>query len=216
MRRRLAVLSGCDAPHKQDRGMRRRIEHNLEAGIFASRWLLAPFYAGLSLSLALLLITFVREFVEFIPEALHSSPSYVIVTVLSLVDVVMVANLVLIIVFAGYEIFVSKIDTSDSEDRPDWMGLVSFSDLKIKLMGTIVAISGIELLKTFVNIKAHEPNEIYMRIGLHLAFVVSGVLFAVMDRISSGHEAVPGDVSPNYEKNGSPQAAVPMTHKPAE
>jgi len=196
--------------------MRKRIERNLESGIFASRWLLAPFYAGLSISLLLLLITFVREFVDFIPEALHSSPSYVIVTVLSLVDIVMVANLVLLIVFAGYEIFVSKIDTSDSEDRPDWMGLVSFSDLKIKLMGTIVAISGIELLKTFVNIKAHEPNEIYMRIGLHLAFVVSGVLFAVMDRISSGHEAVPGDVSPNQVKHGSPEVAVPMSHKPAE
>ena len=193
--------------------MRKTIEHNLEAGIFASRWLLAPFYAGLSLSLALLLITFVREFVEFIPEALHSSPSYVIVTVLSLVDVVMVANLVLIIVFAGYEIFVSKINTSDSEDRPDWMGLVSFSDLKIKLMGTIVAISGIELLKTFVNIKAHEPSEIYLRIGLHLTFVVSGLLFAIMDRISTGHEA--GD-APHQEKPGSPEIAVPMTHKPAE
>ena len=145
--------------------MKKTIERNLESGIFASRWLLAPFYAGLSVSLLLLLITFLREFIDFIPEALHSSPSYVIVTVLSLVDIVMVANLVLLIVFAGYEIFVSKIDTSDSEDRPDWMGLVSFSDLKIKLMGTIVAISGIELLKTFVNIKAHEQSEIYLRIG---------------------------------------------------
>ena len=168
--------------------MRKMIERNLEAGIFASRWLLAPFYAGLSISLMLLLWTFLREFGEVLGEALHASPSYVIVTVLSLVDIVMVANLVLLIVFAGYEIFVSKIDTSDSEDRPDWMGIVSFSDLKIKLMGTIVAISGIELLKTFVNIKAYGQDEIYLRIALHLTFVVSGVLFAVMDRISSGHE----------------------------
>jgi uncharacterized protein (TIGR00645 family) len=202
-----------DATHKQDRGMKKRIETNLEAGIFASRWLLAPFYAGLSLSLALLLITFVREFVEFVPEALHSSPSYVIVTVLSLVDIVMVANLVLIIVFAGYEIFVSKINTSDHEDRPDWMGLVSFSDLKIKLMGTIVAISGIELLKTFVNIKAHDQSEIYLRIGLHLTFVVSGLLFAIMDKISTGHEA--GD-APHREKHGAPEAAAPVSYKPAE
>ncbi len=193
--------------------MRKRVEHSLEAGIFASRWLLAPFYAGLSISLVLLLITFFREFIEFIPEALHSSPSYVIVTVLSLVDIVMVANLVLIIVFAGYEIFVSKIDTNESEDRPDWMGLVSFSDLKIKLMGTIVAISGIELLKTFVNIKAHEPSEIYLRIGLHLTFVVSGLLFAIMDRISTGHEA--GD-APHQDKHRSPEVAVPLTHKAAE
>ena len=195
--------------------MRKTLERNLETGIFASRWLLAPFYAGLSISLVLLLITFVREFLDFIPEALHSSPSYVIVTVLSLVDIVMVANLVLLIVFAGYEIFVSKIDTSNSEDRPDWMGLVSFSDLKIKLMGTIVAISGIELLKTFVNIKAHEQSEIYLRIGLHLTFVVSGVLFAVMDRISSGHE-VPADHAPSYGNHRSAETAVPLEHKPAE
>ncbi len=176
------------------------VEHNLEAGIFASRWLLAPFYAGLSVSLLLLLITFLREFIQFVPEALHAEPSKVIVTVLSLVDIVMVANLVLLIIFAGYEIFVSKIDTSDHEDRPDWMGLVSFSDLKIKLMGTIVAISGIELLKTFVNIKAHEPSEIYIRIGLHLAFVVSGVLFALMDRLAGGRES-PSD---GYPMEGPP------------
>ncbi len=196
--------------------MKKTIETNLEAGIFASRWLLAPFYAGLSISLILLLITFVREFVDFVPEALHSSPSYVIVTVLSLVDIVMVANLVLLIVFAGYEIFVSKINTSNSEDRPDWMGLVSFSDLKIKLMGTIVAISGIELLKTFVNIKAHEQSEIYLRIGLHLTFVVSGVLFAIMDRISNGHEEGARGVPAGHGNHRPAQAAAPLEHQPAE
>ena len=120
----------------------------------------------------------------------------------------------LLIVFAGYEIFVSKIDTSNSEDRPDWMGLVSFSDLKIKLMGTIVAISGIELLKTFVNIKAHEQSEIYLRIGLHLTFVVSGVLFAVMDRISGGHEQVPGDATAAHERHRPEEVAAQP--KPAE
>ena len=182
--------------------MRKTIERTLEGGIFASRWFLAPFYAGLAISLVLLLWVFVREFAEVLGEALHASPSYVIVTVLSLVDIVMVANLVLLIVFAGYEIFVSKIDTSDSEDRPDWMGLVSFSDLKIKLMGTIVAISGIELLKVFVNIKAYDQSEIYLRIALHLTFVVSGVLFAIMDKISGGHEAMPGDNNLSHKDKG--------------
>ncbi len=196
--------------------MKKTIERNLESGIFASRWLLAPFYAGLSLSLALLLWTFTREFIEFIPEALHANPNTVIVTVLSLVDIVMVANLVLLIVFAGYEIFVSKIDTSDSEDRPDWMGLVSFADLKIKLMGTIVAISGIELLKTFVNIKAHDQSEIYLRIGLHLTFVVSGVLFALMDRISGGHEPAAADALPMHKHPHTPEVAVSLRPKPAE
>ncbi|WP_127076986.1 TIGR00645 family protein [Rhodomicrobium lacus] len=168
----------------------KRIENALESGIFASRWLLAPFYIGLVLSLALLLVTFVREFFEFVPEALHAKTSNVIVMVLSLVDIVMVANLVLIIVFAGYEIFVSKMHITDHEDRPDWMGHITFSDLKIKLMGTIVAISGIELLKTFVNLKNVNQEEIIWRLVLHLTFVVSGVLFALMDRFSEAHHAV--------------------------
>ncbi len=103
-------------------GWRKNERHRtqFEAGIFASRWLLAPFYGGLTLSLLLLLITFAREFIEFVPEALHATPNNVIVTVLSLVDIVMVANLILLIVFAGYEIFVSKIDTSNHESAaPD-------------------------------------------------------------------------------------------------
>ncbi len=169
------------------------VERNLESGIFASRWLLAPFYAGLSLSLLLLLVSFVKEFVAFIPEALGASASTVIVTVLALVDIVMVANLVLLIIFAGYEIFVSKINVSNAEDRPDWMGLVSFADLKIKLMGTIVAISAIELLKTFINIKDHDPTELTWRLAFHITFVISGVLFALMDRLSSGHDGGPSN-----------------------
>jgi uncharacterized protein (TIGR00645 family) len=161
------------------------LERQLESGIFSSRWLLAPFYTGLILSMLLLLMTFVKELIEFLPVALGAKSGEVIVTVLSLVDIVMVANLVLLIVFAGYENFVSKIDTSGHVDRPDWMGLVTFSDLKIKLMGTIVAISGIDLLKTFINVKLYPADEIAWRIGLHLTFVVSGVLFALMDHLAA-------------------------------
>lgn len=168
------------------------VERKLEGAIFRSRWLLAPFYLGLVLSLALLLLVFAKELVVFLPQALTAETSKVIVTVLALVDIVMVANLVLVVIFAGYENFVSKINTSDHEDRPEWMGLVSFSDLKIKLMGTIVAISGIDLLKTFLNVKAFTTEEIAWRVGLHLTFVTSGVLFALMDRLTvhkSNHHA---------------------------
>ncbi len=161
------------------------IEHGLEAGIFNSRWMLAPFYLGLVVSMALLLFTFLKELVEFVPTILHAQSGNVITTVLGLVDIVMVANLVLLVIFAGYENFVSKIDTKNSEDRPDWMGFVTFSDLKLKLMGTIVAISGIDLLKTFINVKVYDDREISWRLGLHLAFVISGLLFALMDRLAS-------------------------------
>jgi uncharacterized protein (TIGR00645 family) len=167
------------------------IEKRLEAAIFNSRWLLAPFYAGLVFSMAILLVTFVREFAHLVPQLFTAKTGEVIAGVLSLVDIVMVANLILLVVFAGYENFVSKIDTSDHEDRPDWMGLVSFSDLKIKLMGTIVAISGIDLLKTFLDVAAQDPEHIKWRLMLHLTFVTSGVLFALMDRLA-GHAAKAG------------------------
>lgn len=162
----------------------KKIEHKMEIAIFESRWLLAPFYFGLVLCMVLLLIAFMRDLFNFFPNALGAKTGDVIIIVLSLVDIVMVSNLILLVIFAGYENFVSKINTSDHEDRPEWMGTVTFSDLKIKLMGTIVAISGIDLLKSFLNVKAYTDTEIAWRVGLHLTFVTSGLLFALMDRMS--------------------------------
>jgi uncharacterized protein (TIGR00645 family) len=165
------------------------VENLLESLIFSSRWLLAPFYLGLVLSMALLLFAFLKELAMFLPELLTAQTGTIIMMVLTLVDIVMVANLVLVVVFAGYETFVSKIHlAADHEDRPDWMGMVSFSDLKIKLMGTIVAISGIDLLKTFLNVAAYPHDVLQWRIILHVTFVLSGVLFALMDRLA-GHKA---------------------------
>lgn len=159
-------------------------ERVLERLIFGSRWLLAPFYIGLVAAIALLLIKFVREFVNLLPIVVSGDSGDVMVGVLTLVDVALVANLLLIIIFAGYENFVSKIDTGSNEDRPEWMGHVSFSDLKIKLIGSIVAISGIELLKSFLNISAYSNEQLGWKLGLHMTFVISGVMFALMDRLS--------------------------------
>lgn len=161
-----------------------QLEHFLERFIFASRWLLAPFYLGLVGAIALLLFKFAKEFLHLLPVVVSGEGSQVMVGVLTLVDVALVANLLIIIIFAGYENFVSKIDTGDSEDRPDWMGHVSFADLKIKVIGSIVAISGIELLKAFVSIEAYSNEQLAWKVGLHMAFVVSGVLFALMDRLT--------------------------------
>jgi uncharacterized protein (TIGR00645 family) len=160
-------------------------ERLLERFMFASRWLLAPFYVGLVFAIALLLVKFGKEFVSLLPQVAAGEGGQVMVGVLTLVDVALVANLLLIIVFAGYENFVSTINTGDSEDRPDWMGHVSFADLKIKLIGSIVAISGIELLKAFVHIEAHTNQQLAWKAGLHMTFVLSGVLFALMDRLSA-------------------------------
>jgi uncharacterized protein (TIGR00645 family) len=122
-----------------------------------------------------------------LPAVFEGSSGEAMIAILTLVDITLVANLLLIIIFAGYENFISKIDTGDNEDRPDWMGHVSFSDLKLKLIGSIVAISGIELLKYFVNVKQSTEHELMWVVILHLTLVFSGVMFALMDRIAGAH-----------------------------
>ncbi len=159
------------------------IETFLESLIFNSRWLLVPFYLGLVMAIALLLVKFAKEFLSFVGVVFSGSGTDVVISILTLIDVVLLSNLLLIIIFAGYENFVSKIDTQDSEDRPSWMGKVTFSDLKMKLIGSIVAISGIELLKAFVEVgQGSLTNEdLAWKVGIHMAFVVTGLLFAISD-----------------------------------
>lgn len=158
------------------------IENFLEKLLFASRWLLAPFYLGLVGAVGVLLWYFGVEFMHLLHMLLGNEGS-VVVGVLSLVDLVLVANLLMIIIFAGYENFVSKINTGDHEDRPDWMGHVDFSDLKMKLIGSIIAISGIELLKAFVNVNNFDKLELSWKVGIHVTFVFSGLMFAIMDKL---------------------------------
>jgi uncharacterized protein (TIGR00645 family) len=106
----------------------------LERTLFSSRWLLAPFYLGLVLALVMLLIVFVREIIHEIPLVLSMSPEQGILVALSLIDLSLAANLLLIVIFSGYENFVSKLHAAEGEDRPDWMGTVDFSGLKMKLI----------------------------------------------------------------------------------
>jgi len=162
----------------------KRLEHAMEMFMFNSRWLLVPFYIGLVGGIVLLLIKFLKAFALLVPTVLFGHSEEALLGVLGLVDITLVANLLIIIIFAGYENFVSKINTGDSEDRPSWMGHVSFSDLKLKLIGSIVAISGIELLKYFINVKDVSVHELSWAVGIHLTLVFSGVMFALMDRIA--------------------------------
>jgi uncharacterized protein (TIGR00645 family) len=170
----------------------KKIEHSLELLMFNSRWLLAPFYIGLVLSIVILLVKFVQEFWHVAGHMFEASESEVVLAILTLVDMSLVANLLLIIIFSGYENFVSKIDTAEHEDRPEWMGKVDFSGLKVKLIASIVAISAIELLKSFVNVAALDNRQLAWKVGIHAMLVVSGVLFALMDRIAEGTYAKHG------------------------
>lgn len=159
------------------------LEHRLEALFFSGRWLLAPFFFGLLIAVVALLVKFVKELFGLFVNLLTSSSDQAIVTILTLVDTALLASLLLIIAFSGYENFVSKFALGDHEDRPGWMGKVSFSDLKLKLIGAIVAISAVELLKAFVNAHTLSTETLAWKVGIHLTFVLSGVLFALTDYI---------------------------------
>lgn len=159
------------------------IERALEQLIFMSRWLMAPFYLGLIIVLGAMMVKFTQEVVHFVPGVLEFKETDVILTALSLLDLTLAASLVLMMVFSGYENFVSRIDTGNDQ-RPAWMGTLDFSGLKLKLIASIVAISGIDLLKSFMNIGQITKEDLMWKILTHMAFVVSGVLLALMDYLS--------------------------------
>jgi uncharacterized protein (TIGR00645 family) len=164
-----------------------RVERGIESLIFNSRWLMAPFYLGLVVSLAVLLLKFCMLLFEFIVHAPGSKESDIILGVLSLIDVSLTGNLILIVVFSGYENFVSKIDPGGHPDWPDWMTKIHFGGLKQKLLASIVAISAIQVLKAFMNIDTvFEPSRLAWLVGVHLLFVVSAFMLAISDRWSSG------------------------------
>lgn len=162
-------------------------ERVFERVLFASRWLMAPMYLGLVAALVGMVIVYVQELVHYAAKLLTMTGEEAILAGLTLIDVTLAANLVLIVMFSGYENFVSKFDIGAAEDRPDWMGKVDFQGLKIKLIASIVAISGIALLKRFMEIgepgfdNPAQETQLYWMVIIHLTFVISGALLAAMD-----------------------------------
>lgn len=168
-----------------------RAEQFLELWIFRSRWLLAPFYVGLIIALGALLWVFAAETWRELSHVMTMSPEDAILMALSLIDLSLAANLLLIVIFSGYENFVSKIDTGEDQDRPSWMGAVDFSDLKLKLIASIVAISAIALLRAFMKLSEGDgmnDRTLAWLVGIHVTFVVSGAVLALMDWITSQTE----------------------------
>ena len=148
---------------------------------------MAPFYVGLVMALAALLVVFVGELITEVSGITDMTPEAAILMALSLIDLSLAGNLILIVIFSGYENFVSKIDADGHADRPAWMGTVDFSGLKLRLVGSIVAISAISLLRTFMRIGDGPLDEtmVKWKVIVHLTFVTSGVLLALMDLLSS-------------------------------
>jgi uncharacterized protein (TIGR00645 family) len=162
-------------------------ERVLERGLFLSRWLMAPLYVGMVIALLALLVVFFEELAHELPLVPKMKPEDAILLALSVIDLSLAGNLLLIVIFSGYENFVSKLDIDDT-DRPDWMGKVDFSGLKMKLSASIVAISGIALLRAFMELEEGQHVDrtqlLWMSV-IHIVFVVSGLLLAVMDWVNS-------------------------------
>jgi uncharacterized protein (TIGR00645 family) len=165
-------------------------ERQFEKLLFASRWLMAPMYLGLVAAVGLLMVIFLRELAHGLPLVFTMESEDAILLVLSLIDLTLAGNLLLIVLFSGYENFVSKFDFDSGKDRPNWMGTVDFSGLKMKLIASIVAISAIDLLKWFMGIEESDDlvamdHKFFWLVVIHLTFVVSGVLMALMDYLTS-------------------------------
>ena len=163
------------------------LEDWVEKLLFMSRWLLAPFYLGLALSLFVLLIKFMGELFHIATHAFTATETEVILGVLALVDLALTGSLLIIVIFSGYENFVSKIDHTGHKDWPEWMGTIDFTALKLKLLSSIVAISAIQLLKQFMAVQSTSDRELYWLVVIHVVFVASSVLLALSDRIA-GHD----------------------------
>jgi uncharacterized protein (TIGR00645 family) len=175
------------APYRPNPKLK-RVELGFENVIFNSRWLMAPFYFGLVVSLAVLLLKFCMMLWEFVVHAPGSKESDIILGVLGLIDVSLTGSLILIVVFSGYENFVSRIDPGGHPDWPEWMTKVDFGGLKQKLLGSIVAISAIQVLKAFMNIDStFDAQKMGWLVGIHLVFVFSTLILALSDRWGADH-----------------------------
>jgi uncharacterized protein (TIGR00645 family) len=160
-----------------------RIGRGFEYLLFNSRWLMAPFYAGLVVAIAVLFLKFLRMLWEFILHAPGAKSAETILDALALIDVTLVGNLILIVVFSGYENFVSRIDTSGNPNWPLWITKIDFAGLKQKLLASIVAISAIHVLEAFLNIDAaFDATRMTWLVAVHLVFVISALLLALSDR----------------------------------
>jgi len=159
------------------------LERFIERLIFASRWLQAPLYVGLIVVMALLAAKFFQELVHLTAILWTLNESRLVLAVLGLVDMVMVANLIVMVVISGYENFVSRLELDGVKDRLSWFGKLDAGSLKIKLASSIVAISSIHLLKAFLDVNEIPTEKLILLVVIHLTFIVSALMLAYLDKM---------------------------------
>jgi uncharacterized protein (TIGR00645 family) len=164
-------------------------ERVFERWLFRSRWLLAPIYAGMVVTLAALVVVFGIEMKHTAEELFSEHPKYTLVSIIQLVDVSLAASLVLVVVLSGYRNFISEGRPDEPSAAPRWLADIDFAGLKLKLMSSLIAISGVALLKAFVELTDDQggptPTRLAWMIGIHMTFVVSALLLALTDLLKA-------------------------------
>lgn len=160
-----------------------KLEQLTEKLLFASRWILAPIFLGLSLALIALGVKFFQEAYHVFSHLLVMEEADLVLTTLAMIDIVLVATLIVMVMFSGYENFVSTIDAKGS-DTLNWLGKLDAGTLKLKVAASIVAISSIHLLRKFMEAEKIENEKLMWYVIMHMAFVFSAVLLGVLDRMS--------------------------------
>ena len=160
------------------------MERFLENAMYASRWLLAPVYFGLSLGLIALTNKFFQEIFHILPHIFSVSESDMILTLLSLVDMTLVGGLRVMVMFSGYENFVSQLDINEGKEKLSWLGKMDATSLKNKVAASIVAISSIHLLRVFMDAKNVPDNKLMWYVIIHLTFVLSAFVMGYLDRLT--------------------------------
>lgn len=160
------------------------MEKFFERTMYASRWLLAPIYLGLSLALLALGLKFFQEVFHVLPHVFDTAETDLILLVLSLIDMALVGGLLVMVMFSGYENFVSQLDIGDEAEKLNWLGKMDSSSLKNKVAASIVAISSIHLLKVFMNASNLDNEKLLWYVIIHLTFVVSAFAMGYLDKIT--------------------------------
>jgi uncharacterized protein (TIGR00645 family) len=160
------------------------MERFVENAMYASRWLLAPLYFGLSLGLLALVLKFFQEIIHVLPNVFALAESELILVLLSLIDMALVGGLLVMVMISGYENFVSQLDIDDDKEKLNWLGTMDSSSLKMKVAASIVAISSIHLLRVFMDAKNIESEHLMWYVIIHMTFVVSACAMGYLDKVT--------------------------------
>ncbi len=167
----------------------KNIETFFERIVFASRWIQAPIYGGLILGTILYTYKFFVELVHLCSTVNSITEEVLMLGILTLVDITMVLNLLIMVIIGGYSTFVSRIHLDKHEDRPDWLEKINAGTLKVKLAGALVGISGIHLLKSFIDINKKDPNQVKWQVIIHIVFLFSTLTLAYTEKVLHSSES---------------------------